>query len=802
MSSSRPLYIPPAKRKRPERFHGAFTGGFSAGYFNTVDTKEGWTPSTDKKASQSREDFMDDQDHDEWGGPTNVRQDYQTQEPPSTSRSKPTSKPTPQASTPTSLSLESLLTISHQTVGPRLLRILGWREGAGTAFVPRGEDYTNTDKPQDKDDELLETKLFISKRKLRKIQLQSSRITLPPPKLDKCGLGFEAHENAPEFRRYKEQRQELARARARGERDVYRTSTVSGNSNNHNHKEDEVSSRPRDRDGHNDYLSYETPEDFVGKRSASGFALRDDEDDAYDAGHGVKPSQLGDEYHTEIYEPEESDEDDDSHHPHAHAHPTVASMPSTQHAKPTRSSRQHSSSALSSVLASWAGGTTGTKTATSVGLTSDGRPPVAGFHLGGSMEAHKQRYPGPDLPREYELKRHVFGEYEHPSIFQTIARAVQLQAQDQVLQQRQRQQERHAETTMTKVVPRPNMERPSQPLTAGNQFANLATAMKNRFTKSSPGTTVPPERIGLYLPPPVQLPPMVQGIPVKPSTAAPPQPQPPNEHHHQPQPPPNEQQQQQPKPILIQRTVQPFLPHPMVCKRFGVSPPRNVVGAAFLDAPTRLTEAVYFEKEVLSTARGDQLEQTSNKTKTTKESPSWREEETNEDRNEDEPATGIQRPAMDKLKSIFEPTSDTSEESNDTDLDSVQDKHENAVIMEPPNPKDATTVTGPSAKEDSQLVVFDETTKSKDDSGTLVPKDSQMVDYESSGSSDSSSDSSHRKEKRKRKHKHKKSRRKRSRSPEDDDRRRKKERRRKHHKHKKQSSGRKKRDKEPKVKMS
>lgn len=23
------------------RFHGAFTGGFSAGYFNTVDTKEG-----------------------------------------------------------------------------------------------------------------------------------------------------------------------------------------------------------------------------------------------------------------------------------------------------------------------------------------------------------------------------------------------------------------------------------------------------------------------------------------------------------------------------------------------------------------------------------------------------------------------------------------------------------------------------------------------------------------------------------------------------------------------------------------
>ena len=27
------------------RFHGAFTGGFSAGYFNTVGSKEGWKPS-------------------------------------------------------------------------------------------------------------------------------------------------------------------------------------------------------------------------------------------------------------------------------------------------------------------------------------------------------------------------------------------------------------------------------------------------------------------------------------------------------------------------------------------------------------------------------------------------------------------------------------------------------------------------------------------------------------------------------------------------------------------------------------
>lgn len=51
------------------RFHGAFTGGFSAGYFNSVGSAEGWKPSTfvssrDARASkvQRAEDFMDDED--------------------------------------------------------------------------------------------------------------------------------------------------------------------------------------------------------------------------------------------------------------------------------------------------------------------------------------------------------------------------------------------------------------------------------------------------------------------------------------------------------------------------------------------------------------------------------------------------------------------------------------------------------------------------------------------------------------------------------------------------------------------
>ena len=56
--------------KGRRRLHGAFTGGFSAGYFNTVGSKEGWAPSTfvssrgDRaKARAARpEDFMDEED--------------------------------------------------------------------------------------------------------------------------------------------------------------------------------------------------------------------------------------------------------------------------------------------------------------------------------------------------------------------------------------------------------------------------------------------------------------------------------------------------------------------------------------------------------------------------------------------------------------------------------------------------------------------------------------------------------------------------------------------------------------------
>ena len=57
------------------RFHGAFTGGFSAGHFNTVNTPQGWYPKQFKSSRETKaerkqqrpEDFMDDEDLGEFG---------------------------------------------------------------------------------------------------------------------------------------------------------------------------------------------------------------------------------------------------------------------------------------------------------------------------------------------------------------------------------------------------------------------------------------------------------------------------------------------------------------------------------------------------------------------------------------------------------------------------------------------------------------------------------------------------------------------------------------------------------------
>ncbi|XP_017885935.1 G patch domain-containing protein 1 [Ceratina calcarata] len=122
------------------RFHGAFTGGFSAGYFNTVGTRDGWRPQQFKSSrsskaeniSQHPEDFMDEEDTSEFGiAPKGIRatEDYVDRGQRGTKRNRVTRDNTgPIPGVPV---LKELLTPVRETVGIMLLKKMGWRPGQG-----------------------------------------------------------------------------------------------------------------------------------------------------------------------------------------------------------------------------------------------------------------------------------------------------------------------------------------------------------------------------------------------------------------------------------------------------------------------------------------------------------------------------------------------------------------------------------------------------------------------------------------------------------------------------------------------
>ncbi|KAH7323656.1 hypothetical protein BKA65DRAFT_598225 [Rhexocercosporidium sp. MPI-PUGE-AT-0058] len=115
-----------------KRLHGAFTGGFSAGYYNTVGSKEGWTPSTfvssrtsrkkdePKKAQQRPEDFMDEEDiaDAEDGRRVQTAEGF-------------AGLGSTQDDTNRRGAYIDLFRIEGDTIGVKLLKKMGWKEGQG-----------------------------------------------------------------------------------------------------------------------------------------------------------------------------------------------------------------------------------------------------------------------------------------------------------------------------------------------------------------------------------------------------------------------------------------------------------------------------------------------------------------------------------------------------------------------------------------------------------------------------------------------------------------------------------------------
>lgn len=121
------------------RFHGAFTGGWSAGYYNTVGSREGWTPSAYRSSRkdkgvprsavcQSVEDFMDEEDKEDIRQQRGSLQhsDVRSAHPDPLLGALGGEKPDSNA-----YATSSTIELNESEAGTNILRQMGWTPGQG-----------------------------------------------------------------------------------------------------------------------------------------------------------------------------------------------------------------------------------------------------------------------------------------------------------------------------------------------------------------------------------------------------------------------------------------------------------------------------------------------------------------------------------------------------------------------------------------------------------------------------------------------------------------------------------------------
>jgi len=327
-----------------KRLHGAFTGGYSAGYFNTVGSKEGWTPSTfvssrsnrAKIAAQRTEDFMDAEDIAERD--TGGKQLETTDEFAGLGPGKATAVPD------SLLVPAELLEPATDPVGLRLLRLMGWRDGQGVGprrkrvheKVGQGDgDGGRGDGDEGEHDALLREFKFAPKD----VEIFEATV-----KDDLFGLGFDPLANTPEFAGLL---RNTSSAMAQAQRKQL------------------LSSR----------LAFGGSKSDGGDGGAFGLGI-DDEPDALD-------SQTGD--RKQDYDTEMVDEEDEEH---------LMQMVRQPKKKPDKKAAVAAGAKdKGGGEVPWAGG--GRK------VCSDGRRPLASFVLASEVVQPKKIFPPPKVPEDF-----------------------------------------------------------------------------------------------------------------------------------------------------------------------------------------------------------------------------------------------------------------------------------------------------------------------------------------------------------------------------------------------------------------
>uniref|UniRef100_A0A673KPR8 G patch domain-containing protein 1-like n=1 Tax=Sinocyclocheilus rhinocerous TaxID=307959 RepID=A0A673KPR8_9TELE len=193
------------EKGRYRRFHGAFTGGFSAGYFNTVGSQEGWTPSTFVSSRQQKaerqnarpEDFMDEEDFSEHGiAPREiVTTDDFASERKDQLKDKARAVSSLAALIPGDTGLlEELIAPARSSIGVELLRKMGWKDGQGVGpRLKRKQCKQNTvygcvlprngsEESEEEDDEFAPENVTFAPKDVVPVDFT--------PKVDSHGLGY------------------------------------------------------------------------------------------------------------------------------------------------------------------------------------------------------------------------------------------------------------------------------------------------------------------------------------------------------------------------------------------------------------------------------------------------------------------------------------------------------------------------------------------------------------------------------------------------------------------------------------
>jgi len=775
-----------ASNNKNERFHGAFRGGFSAGHFNTVGSSRGWKPedsnendidndndeleqeeeydgggfgnilttSSKLKKKQKRhrmqrvEDYMDDEDANEWGGPSSIHADYnQSNHNHQTYKEDGKRGVTAKAEvggvldtdthehvkdaasigillgdddTSGGVSMSKRFSTMRNTptmsIGKQLLRRLGWRENRidsdrndGTskkhsgdnknernsnisisyAYVPLQEGEDEFDQKSDKEKSLL------CRKRLKRIELKltaSASSTLPPPKTETHGIGYEPFQNAPEFKLHHERRKQRAKHRAMAatsthgdnRTNVYRTSDLYGDEDGEE-EEDGIgfergssgrrmrssnTNRPKsddckltrgltDGDSGDDVLAYEATEDFVGAKTVGGFALHDDDDDVYDQRHGLgfgidkkdslvsKASKLKvdeNEYQNEIYEASDSDGEDFPATSMQHNHESASSQVNKNIVEKKNNKAVN---VFAGALNAWATGTTNigaeidTKPQKVVAaITSDGHLVMKGYTLGGDSgtSSSKERYPGPQPPSNYEPIRHEFDQSD--AMIHMKIKSSQMRM-DMKSHRRSEVSAAAANTQKAPSAYNRGIQRDLKPM-AGPSFAALSNSLKDRFTGGSSSTSVAQDAND-------------------------------KRNHKAPLDPPTR--------VKVTRTTTAWQPSPLLCKRFKVNVPRVSMGGTMKPnvrktLPSGSREESFFREQVLG-----QLAKNKNLSKNLEGKGGSRQngKNRNEEKNSYElfdggmNASDIERPTMEYMKSIFEPESNDDMSISDEDEDEDED---------------------------------------------------------------------------------------------------------------------------------